>query len=622
MYCYAGRILRVDLGAERSRIESIDEATLNRYLGGVGLGVRLLFDNSKPGVDPLGPDNIIVLANSVFSGTLMPAASKYAFVTKSPLTGFLGDSLSGSFFAQAMRHAGWDAIVITGKAKRPTYLFIDDDRVFFRNAEKLRGMECFDTEEAIRGQIDDEMVRVASIGPAGEKMVRYASVGNDKGRQAGRAGTGAVMGSKNLKAIALRGSSPVRVADRAEMFRLCLEYGRRSQGPATQQYRAPGTVGNVLTLNDMGILPTRNFQTGVFDHAEEVSGERMMRSHTEKTLACGGCSIACEQVARANADPYQGARVSVDYESLFAMGPACGVRSLDAIIKACDLCDRYGLDTLSTGVTIAWAMECFQRGILTRDSTGGLDLTWGNHEAVVALVGKIARREPGLGDLLAEGTKRASERIGQGSETFAMNVKGLELAGYEPRGLQTYALGIAVSPRGACHNRAPGYEPDVAGNVDRFQAEPSRGGMLRELEDYTAVMDSLMICKFLCKCFNDFWAEGAHLYTVATGLPMTASALRQTGERVMNLKKAFNIREGWTAADDWLPDRLFDDPLPEGASAGAVVSREGLRSMIQAYYKARGWTSEGLIPVGKLMELELVDLVEHLGDLVPREAGV
>ncbi len=611
MYYYSGRVLHVDLETERTRSAPINEQTLRAYVGGVGLGTRLLLDELKPGVDPLSPENVIVLANSAFAGTVVPTATKYAFVAKSPATGFVGDSISGSFFSLAMKRAGWDAIVITGRAKRLTYLFIDDDRAFFRNAAQLQGMDCWDTEEAIRHEIDDEMVKVASIGLAGENLVRYACIGNDKGRQAGRTGPGAVMGSKNLKAIAIRGSKQIKVADSRELFRLCLEYGKISQGPATQKYRAPGTVGNVLTCQKLGILPTRNFQSGVFAHAEEVSGERMLKFYTEKVVACSGCTIACEQVAKARQEPYKDSRVSVDYESLWALGPLCDVHNMDAIIKACDLCDRYGLDTMSTGVVIAWAMECFERGILTVADADGLDLSWGNEESVIALIHKLVRREPGIGNLLADGVKRAAEKVGQGTEAFAMHGKGLELAGYEPRGLQTYALGMAVGTRGACHNRSPGYEPDMGGKVDRFVADASRGQIVKDLEDYAAAFDSLVICKFFRKCFTDFWTEAAYMYELSTGLPMSADDLRKVGERVCNMKKLFNIREGWTAADDTLPARCFDDPLPEGASAGQVLKRDELRMMIDAYYQARGWTSDGLIPADKLAELGLGNVAEQ-----------
>lgn len=602
---HAGRLLHVDLTTGRSRPEPIDAVTLGAYVGGVGLGARLLMDRLAPGADPLEPDNVLVLANSALSGTLAPAASKYAIVTKSPLTGLIGDSLSGSFFAAAMRRAGWDALVITGRAPRLSYLFVDDDRAYVRDGAALAGLDAFATEEAVRAHIDDELVRVASIGLAGERLVRYACVGNDKGRQAGRTGTGAVMGSKNLKAVAIRGTRAVTAADPGALYRLALDYNRRAQGPATQKYRAPGTVGNVLMLNRLGILPTRNFQTGVFAEAEAVSGEMLAQRHTEKAVACGGCPIACDQVVKAHAAPWDDARVSLDYESLWALGPLCGVSVPDAIIKAAHLCDRYGLDTVSTGVSIAWAMECFERGLLTPGDTGGLDLGWGNAEAVIALVEGIARRAPGLGDLLADGVRRAAARVGGGSDAFAMHVKGLEFPGYEPRGLGTFALGLAVGTRGACHNRAPGYEPDMQGTVDRFTTEPSRGALVRDLEDFAAALDSLVVCKFLRKTFTDFWEEGAALYRACTGRPMTAADLRRVGERVATLKKAFNIREGWTAGDDWLPARCFDDPLPDGVTAGQTISRDALRATIDAYYAARGWTASGLIPAEKLAALGL-----------------
>ncbi|MCL5959180.1 MAG: aldehyde ferredoxin oxidoreductase family protein, partial [Chloroflexi bacterium] len=612
MYSYSGKILHVDLSNQRTRVQEVGEDFYKMYLGGVGVATRLLYENLPRGADPLGPDNVLVFAGGAFGGTIVPAGSKYALATKSPLTGFIGDSLSGSFWAQALRHAGWDAIVIKGKARSPSYLFIDGEDVQFRSAEQLVGRECFETEEAIREELEDDQIRVASIGIAGEKMVRYACVSNDRGRQAGRTGNGAVMGSKNLKAVAIRGARAVRVAQLDELMKVSLELIGRAQGPGTEKYRIGGTPGNVLVFDRMGILPTRNFRETTFERAEEISGEYLRRHHLEKTVACAACPIACEQVVGVVDGTYEGSMVSVDYESLFALGPCCGIGSFPAIIKACEMCDRYGLDTISTGVTISWAMECYERGLLSKEDTQGLDLKFGNEEAALSLIKMIASRQ-GIGDLLAEGSRRAARRVGKGSEDFAIQVKGLELPGYDPRGLKTLALGFAVGTRGACHNRSAAYEPDMKGKVDRFKAEKGRGRLAAEQEDFAAILDSLIICKFIRGCFTDFYSESARMFTLTTGIQVNPEDLRAAGARISSLKKAFNIREGWTRADDWLPARFLNEPVPAGASAGAYIGEDGLRLMIDDYYEFREWTAEGLIPRAKLAQLGLGDVAQEIG---------
>jgi len=596
-----------------TRIQRVGEDFLKKYVGGVCMAARLAYDNIPKGADPLGPDNALCFANSAFAATIVPVGNKYSVAAKSPLTGFLGDCLSTSYFAAAMRQAGYDGIVIKGKAEKPTYIFIDDDVVQFRDASHLWGMETWETEEAIRAEMGDEMVRTCVIGPAGENLVRFANITNDRGRQAGRTGLGAVMGSKLLKAVAIRGTKPVTVADPDGLRAMALELSQKAQGPKTEKYRILGTPANVLVLNRLGVLPTRNFQQGTFEAAEKVSGEYMHEHHKEKAVACAGCPIACEQVVSVREGAYKGARTSVDYESLYALGTNCGLDYFPGIIKAIELCDRYGMDTMSCGVTIAWAMECFEKGILTKEDFGGLELHFGNHEAEVALVEMIARRE-GIGDLLAEGVKRASEKVDKGSERFAMHVKGLEFAGYDVRGCQTFALGAAVGTRGPCHNRSLAYEADTKGMVELFKAGPERGQIAKDKEDFAAVLDVMMFCKFIRGCFKDLYAESAQFYTLTTGIEMTAEDVRKLGERAWNLKKAFNIREGWTREDDWLPPRCFEDPIVNPKDGkGYVVKPEDLRMMIDAYYEARGWTKEGLIPKEKLIELGLEDIAEELG---------
>ncbi|HEX9014573.1 MAG TPA: aldehyde ferredoxin oxidoreductase family protein, partial [Chloroflexota bacterium] len=452
MGSFHGRLLVVDLSTRSSRVEPLDAALCQKYLGGVGLATRLLWDYSRPGADPLGPENPLVFAAGPLTGTMAPSGSKYAVATKSPLTGFIGDSLSSGGWPLALKRAGYDAMVVLGAADAPTYLFVDDDRVYFRTARRLWGAGCWETEESIRREVGDEAVSVATIGPAGEKLVRYACIGNDYGRQAGRTGPGAVMGSKQLKAIALRGTRGVRVADPDALRAASLDLYARAQGAATVKYRTYGTPSNVLTLNALAALPAYNFRQSTFDGAERVSGEYFYERFKAKVVACAGCPIGCDHIYRVTEGPHAGTQVGMDYESLYALGPLCGVDDAAAILKASELCDQYGLDTMSTGVSVAWAMESFERGLISGLETEGVDLRFGNSAAMLAMVEQIGLRR-GFGRLLGEGARRAASALGSGSEYWAMHVKGLELPGYEPRSLKTLALGLAVGTRGACHNR-------------------------------------------------------------------------------------------------------------------------------------------------------------------------
>ena len=611
MYGYSGKILHIDMTSQKTWVEKVDAEFLKKYLGGVGLATRLAYDNITPGCDPLGPGNALCFACSAFAGTTMPVGTKHGVASKSPLTGCIGDSLSGSHFSEMLRRAGWDGIVITGQAPQWTVLFIDDDDVRFLDAGPYLGMGTMKTQEAVRDRLADENVRVSAIGPAGERLVRYALIDND-GRQVGRTGNGAVMGSKKIKALAIRGTHPITVADPDGLMRETLKLIKVTQGPGTVKYRTLGTPTNVLNMNALGVLPTRNFRETVFEHAEEVSGEYLRDHYTIKAVGCSGCSIACEQWGAVKQGKYKGAIIGLDYEPLFALGPNCGIGSLPPIIKLVQMCDELGMDAMSAGVVVSWAMECYETGILSKEECDGLELNFGNEDAAIELVRKMAYRE-GIGDLLAEGVKRASEKLGKGSEHFAMHSKGLELPGYDVRSLKTFAMGLAVGTRGACHNRALSYELDIKGVVDRFTAEPGRGVLAMEKEDFACILDCLVLCKFLRNCFDDFDQDVSDIYTMATGIPLTAEELHQVGPRVCNLKKAFNIREGWTKADDWMPPRVMEDPIPSGPSKGAYVKPEELRLLIDDYYQARGWTEEGLIPKSTLIALGLDDIAEEIG---------
>jgi len=607
MYGYHGKVLIVNLTDQSYRWDTVAESALRSFIGGIGLGTYLLYKYCPPGVDPLSPDNPLLFVGSPLVGTRLTTSSKFAVLTKSPQTGFIGDSLSSSFLATELKKTCGDALIILGCAATPTLLYIEDGHPQFLDATEFMGLSTSEAERAVKEKMGDPRVRVASIGPAGELLVKFASIANDGGRQAGRCGPGAVMGSKNLKALALRGYKEVDPAEPEAIREYGRDLSRRSLGAATEKYRDLGTMANVSVFNRLGALPTRNFQQSTFEGAEQVSGEQFHQKHLVKNAHCANCTIGCEKIL-ATSDGGEKASGRVEYESLFALGPLCGVADPNMVIRAASLCDELGMDTISAGATVAWAMECFEKGLLTPEDTGGIDLRFGNAEALLAVLDHIGHRR-GIGNLLAEGSRRAAAQLGQGSEAWAMHVKGLELPGYEPRSLKTMALGLAVSPRGACHNRSSAYEADFSTQVDRLKVDETRGRIAAEKEDFEAVLDSLIWCKFLRKAFNDFYQESAQVYQMITGWEMTPEELKRAGDRINTLKKLFNVREGWIRADDTLPPRVLHEKLPTGVVAGVGLTKEELDYMIARYYQARGWTGDGLIPESKLAELGLLEYV-------------
>ena len=607
MFGYHGSILIVDLTAGTSRRESIDESVLRRFIGGTGLASFLLYTHCPAGTDPLGPENPLIFACSPLVGSRLTTSSKFAVAAKSPLTGMIGDSLSSSFLAVELKRTGIDALVITGRSANASLLVVEDDAVRVEDASELSGLGTFDTEQAVRQRLGRRF-RVACIGPAGENGVMYASVANDGGRQAGRTGTGAVMGAKNLKAIAVRGRSPAPVFDGDRLNAVGRDLSARSLGPATEKYRTTGTMANLAVFDRLGTLPTRNFQQSTFEMTDQVSGEALYEGHFVKNAHCANCTIGCEKILSVG----EGSGKStgrMEYESAFALGPLVGVGDRETIIRASHYCDAVGMDTISSGVTIAWAMECFERGILTPTDTDGMDLRFGNSEVILPCLEAIATRSGKLGRLLSVGSRMAAETVGHGSQAWAMHVKGLEMPGYEPRSLKTMALALAVSTRGACHNRSSAYEADFSNLVNRLEVDAERGRIAADGEDFSAVLDSLIWCKFLRKAFDDFWAESADSLNLITGWDVTPNELKLAGERINNLKKLFNIREGWTRKDDTLPDRVLTEVLPDGVASGTGLSAQDLDMMISAYYETRGWDADGMIPDAKLEELDLLSLI-------------
>jgi aldehyde:ferredoxin oxidoreductase len=590
-----GRVLRIDLATGETDALPLTEADFAAVVGGAGLASLLLLRHCPPGADPLGPDNPLVFAASPFVGTGITTAAKIALAARSPQTGMIGDSLSSSYLALALKRTGYDALVLTGQARAWSTLVVDGGAVRLEPAADLLGLDPAATSDAVRARLGTGY-RVAAIGPAGEHGVVYAAVAND-GRLAGRTGTGAVMGSKRLKAVAVRGNTLPRVADPKGLAKAARALGEKSLGPQTAKYRELGTAANVAFFDRMGTLPTRNFQAGSFAGAAAISGETLLLEHRTDRHACAGCTVGCEH-RYTTTDGGAATETRLEYETLFALGSLCGVADPNAVLRAAALCDRLGIDAISAGATVAWAMECGERGI-DLSPWGGPAPAFGDAAALLETLDAIGHRR-GLGDLLAEGTRRASETVGQGSDRWAMHVKGLELPGYDPRKLQTMALGLAVATRGACHNRSSAYEADFSDALDPNAEARARAAAAVAAEDQAALLDSLTVCKFLRHVFVDLPEETAALHRLVTGQETTGDDLRRAGAEITGVKKRFNERMGWTRALDTLPPRLLgeDDGAGPGVAApagGSPLTRARLETMVDAYYAARGWGADGRV---------------------------
>jgi aldehyde:ferredoxin oxidoreductase len=610
LYGYAGKILHVDLTTGKTYTEPLNEDYAKKYIGGIGLGMRLWLDNSKAGVDPFSPENPLVLATGPTSGTVWPTGGNgHAFVTKSPQSYGIGESKSHGSFGTELKRAGYDAVIFHGKAEKPVYVWIDDDSVQILDASHLWGKSPAETEDMIKEELGDYYIRVAAIGPAGEKLVRIACIINEKTRAAGRCGMGAVMGSKNLKAIAVRGTHDVTVAKPDEFLEFVKEFHERMKGPATKKYRTLGTPENVLVHNALHCMPTRNYNNAHFEAAEKVSGEYLNERYVAKIIGCSSCAMRCEHICVVTEGPYKGAMARVEYEPLWALGPYCGIDRLDAVIKGSELCNYYGMDSISAGVIVGFAMDCFENGILTAKDMGDIEARFGNHEALVKLLEKMGKRE-GVGDILAEGVKFAAEKIGKGAEKLALHIKGVEVTGYDLRCLKTAALGFAVSFRGADHNRHGAYAFDVKGKFNRLKYEKGRAKAVKDIEDVYTIIDSLIICKFSRGTYYKEFEDLAKLYTIVTGWETTPEEMRLKGERINNLARVINVREGLGRKDDHLPYKVMNAPIPdEGPSKGAYVTQEELELMLDDYYEVRGWTRDGVPSPEKLKALGMDDLI-------------
>ncbi|HXZ72063.1 MAG TPA: aldehyde ferredoxin oxidoreductase family protein [Streptosporangiaceae bacterium] len=590
---YFGRALIVDAGTGTAETLPLPDELLRAYIGGAGLGAWLMHRLGPPGADPLAPAAPLAFVFSPLVGTPLTTSAKFAVVAKSPLTGMLNDALSSSQFAIAGKLTGHDAIATHGACEQPSVLLVDAGGARFLSAAHLWGLPAAEAERRLRDQLGRGW-RVAAIGPAGERGVRYATISHD-GRHAGRGGLGAVLGAKRIKAVAVRAATKVAPAHPDRVLSAARDLRERSFGPATAKYRELGTLANLLAFNAIATLPTRNFQAATFAEAPRLAAEDLAGMRRVARNSCASCTIGCEHIYAARS----GKKMRVEYENVFALGPMCGVSDPDAVLTASGRCDELGLDTISAGGTIAWAMECAERGLI--------DAPWlrfGDAGALLRALEEIGERR-GLGELLGEGSRRAAEHVGGGSAAFAPHVKGMEMPGYEPRTLQAMALGLAVNARGADHNRSGAYEADLSGSHDRLAGGEAHVAAAIETEDRAAVMDSLILCKFLRGVFTDPFAEWAALLSAVTGWDTDGAELRRTARRIVLAKRVFNIREGWQPGDDWLPERLLAEPLQLGSGRVAALTPERLRGMIGAYYAARGLDELGRPDPAGLADLRL-----------------
>jgi len=578
---YFGRALVVDVGAGTSTVLPLSDQVLRDHLGGAGLGAWLLTELAPVGVEPLAPEAPLAFCFSPLVGTPLTTSAKFAVVAKSPLTGLLTDALASSHFAISGKLTGNDAIVIQGVCERPSVLLVDGDGARMESAEDVWGLSAADAETALKQRLGPGW-RIASIGPAGEAGVRYATVSHD-GRHAGRGGLGAVLGAKRVKAVAVHAATKVAPADPPGVLAAARDLRTRSFGEATAKYRELGTIANLLAFNALSTLPTRNFTAATFEQAPDLALEDVSAMRKVARNSCASCSIGCEHIYRSKG----GKQGRVEYENVFALGPMCGVSDAEHVLAASSRCDDLGIDTISAGGTIAWAMECAERGLI--------DAPWlrfGDGEALLRALDEIGSGT-GVGPLLAKGSRQAAAEVGRGSADFAPHVKGMEMPGYEPRTLHAMALGLAVNARGADHNRSGAYEADLSGDLDRLDGGDAHVHAAIETEDRAAIMDSMILCKFLRGVFTEPFDEWAALLHVVTGWDVDGAELRETARRIVLLKRSYNLREGWTAADDWLPERLLTESLEVESGRVASLTPRRLRGMIDAYYAARGLDGHG-----------------------------
>lgn len=615
-------ILRIDLSKGEIKTEILEENIYRKYLGGSALASYFILKELEKGIDPLGPENILVFACGVITGTTVPGASRFTVAAKSPLTGGIGEAEAGGWFAPELKWAGYDAIVFKGVSPKPVYLWIDNDKVELRDATHLTGKEIQETEDIIRTELKDNRIRIAQTGPAGEKLIRFSCIINEGKHANGRSGLGAVMGSKKLRAVAVRGThkknDKAGYYNREKIKEITKKIAKNWKVLGEGRYLY-GTAGGVEGLNAAGILPTRNFQEGQFEGASAISGQRMAESILVRRGNCYACPVKCKREVRVegkySSDPYYG---GPEYETIGSLGSLCGIDNLEAIAKGNELCNKYCLDTIATGNVIAFAMECFEKGIINRKDTGGIDLKFGNADAMLSMIEKILHLE-GIGAILAKGVKQAAKEFGNGAEKYAMHTKGQEIPMHEPRGKVTLALQYALSPTGGDHvemfhdvafaDFGPALktvEPlGILEPVDVFDLGPKKVAVAIKMQQVCDLYNCVGLCNFIPAPIGTLsFRDLTELIEAITGWNTSLYELLKVGERGNNMLRCFNIREGFSMEDDQIPDRFFER-FDSGPLKDKIINKDDFKQAIKTYYTMKGWSEEGIPTELKLAELDL-----------------
>lgn len=603
LYGYKGFLLRIDLAKKNVKKEVIPKEWFKKYLGGRGIAARIYYDEVKPETGPLSPENKLIFMTGPLTGIPVFCGAKTSLAAKSPLTGIYLCSNASGFFGAQLKFAGYDGLVIDGRAKEPTYISIRDDEVTLEKAGDIWGETIAETREDVREDVGDDKASVVAIGPSGEKLVRFACIICDH-RSFGRGGAGAVMGSKNLKAIVVRGTGKVEVADRENMKRK-LRASVDMLRETTANHTKYGMSQYTEVIYETGSYPIMNFtRTRIEGGVAEISARVMRERYLIKDTRCFGCPVACGKLCEAKEGRFSGAQAELDYETVWSMGAQCGVIDLNPIIAANEVCDQYGIDAITAGYVIGFAMHLFEEKILTKRDTDGLSLKFGNAEALVDLALKIAKRD-GFGDVLAEGAKRAAQRIGGNAGYYVMHVKGMEFPGYEPRAFHGIGLSFATSSRGACHN-VGGWTIRaelIKKEYDRFSVE-GKGRLVKTIQDVRGYIDSIGICTVSRRALGLTDKPDPSVLNYVTGMNFNDQLL-SIGERVYTLERMILNREGITRADDMLPERVLTEPIPDGPAKGHLITQKMLDEMLDEYYRVRGWNTSGIVTAEKVAELGL-----------------
>jgi aldehyde:ferredoxin oxidoreductase len=597
---YAGKNLRVNLTTGDVSFEPLTEEKVRTFLGANGFAADILYNELEPGIDPFSPDNKFIVAAGPLCGTLIPCAGKVYVASKSPLTGYYFDSCAGGFFSAELKRAGFDTVIVEGKAEEPVYIFIKDNKVEIKKADHLWGSTTEDFEDKVREELDEPKARMVCIGPAGENLVRYAGVFTDL-HAAGRGGLGAVMGSKNLKGIVASGTQDIKVAATWKEFKEWYKENIADKFPGSTLDKGYSQKGTTLIPNNFqkwGCLGTRNWQEEQFDGADGLMLE-VIKELEQKRISCSGCMAHCIGTFKVPDGPFKALSEGPEYETEYALGSALGNGNIKSIIKMDSLCDQLGLDTISTGLTIAWAVECFEKGILTEKDTGGIKLDWGDPETYIKLIHMIVNRE-GFGDLLAEGSKRAANKIGKNSIYYSVQSRGLEHPGHSTRVTHGMACGYAVSTRGGHHHDGRDFEYHASPKLDydgNMTSSKGKGYMQGKLTRWTAFADAAGYCHFFEKFAGNIIDKiHADEVKLITGMDFTIDELKEIGARIWTLERAFNCREGVRRENDVVPERFMKEPVPSGPQKGAILTREGLEMMKDEFYESHGWDKETGVP--------------------------